>query len=330
MPSSSTRANGVSANSSPSSPPQQLSTTFVASSPGPSTPSWKAFLRLGNHSAKKLPSITDLKLDTGSLPSEATSATLTPLTPNHSLTPGSFASTDQRSSYNSSNTLSSDYNNNSGTQSALPASPSTPSYFTPRPGENDTDDHHTANGKSRSKSKADKQRILGRSNHKLPLTAHPSQSSFHPDTQSNSRSGPLSPKVIGANASRFIRRVASAPNAKGLFSLGSRSTSATTKNGLLSPGEAMPPVPQSDQGADSLESASSGASRGRSPRQGRAHSAIGGKTKDRVTNAHATTDGPGKVAFRRTYSSHSIKVKEVSSVIHRVLMAETDSNECFL
>lgn len=313
MPSSSSRSNGLSAHNSPTTPPQQLSATIVATSPGPSTPSWKAFLRLGNQSAKKLPSITDLKLDT-SIPSEPTSATLTPLTPNHSLTPGSFASTDQRSSYNSSNTLSSDYN--SGARSALPASPSTPSYFTPRPGENGIDDHHNANGKSRSKSKADKQRVLGRSNHKLPLTAHPSQSSFHPDTHSNSRSGPLSPRTIGANASRFIRRVASAPNAKGLFSLGSRSTSATTKNGLLSPGEPMPPVPQSDQGADSLEStSSSGASRGRSTRQGRTLSTTGGKTKDRVTNAHAASDGPGKVAFRRTYSSHSIKVKEASGVI---------------
>ncbi|CAL1702260.1 unnamed protein product [Somion occarium] len=309
MPASSNRTNGTS--SSPTSAHQQLSATYVAPPSGPSTPGWKAFLRLGNQSSKKLTSISDLKLDTGSLQSEATSATLTPLTPNPSLTPASFASTDQRSSYNSANTLSSDYN--TGAHSALPHSPSTPSYFTPHPGENGAEEHQDGNGRTRSKSKSDKQRILGRSNHKVPLTAHPSQSSFLPNTPpSASRSGPLSPKSIGANASRFIRRVASAPNAKGLFSLGSRSTSTTTKNGLLAPGEAIHTITQSDQGADSLESASSTASRGRPIRQGRANSTTSGvKTKDRITNAHTSTDGPGKVAFRRTYSSHSIKVKEV-------------------
>ncbi|KAI0092772.1 Pkinase-domain-containing protein [Irpex rosettiformis] len=107
-----------------------------------------------------------------------------------------------------------------------------------------------------------------------------------PSPPSASRPGPLSPKVLGANATRFIRRVASAPNAKGLFSLGSRSASGTTtKNGLLAPGEVVPSVPESDSSLDT--------------------------TKDRVASTNSTHDGPGKIAFRRTYSSHSIKVREV-------------------
>ncbi|KAJ3521972.1 hypothetical protein NM688_g8943 [Phlebia brevispora] len=138
---------------------------------------------------------------------------------------------------------------------------------------------------------------------------------FTPTTPpASSRSGPLSPKVIGANASRFIRRVASAPNAKGLFSLGSKSASGTTtKNGLLAPADVMPTIPHNEQGADSLETVSSASSRGRPTRQGRANSTsnVAKKTKDRVTSASAHNEGPGKIAFRRTYSSHSIKVKSV-------------------
>ncbi|RPD61915.1 Pkinase-domain-containing protein [Lentinus tigrinus ALCF2SS1-7] len=122
-----------------------------------------------------------------------------------------------------------------------------------------------------------------------------------PTPTTPSTRGPLSPKAIGANASRFIRRVASAPNAKGLFALGGRSShNATTKNGLLSPGDTVPPMPESnsEQGTNSLETLSS------------ASSNAGFKTKDRVTNTQ-TSEGPGKIAFRRTYSSHSIKVKSV-------------------
>ncbi|RDX53148.1 Pkinase-domain-containing protein [Lentinus brumalis] len=122
-----------------------------------------------------------------------------------------------------------------------------------------------------------------------------------PTPTTPSSRGPLSPKAFGANASRFIRRVASAPNAKGLFALGGRSNNnATTKNGLLSPGDTVPPMPESnsEQGTNSLETLSS------------ASSNLGFRTKDRVTNAQ-TLEGPGKIAFRRTYSSHSIKVKSV-------------------
>ncbi|KZT12977.1 Pkinase-domain-containing protein [Laetiporus sulphureus 93-53] len=140
---------------------------------------------------------------------------------------------------------------------------------------------------------------------KVPQTADPSQTSFSTvSPPRTSRSGPLSPKAFGANASRFIRRVASAPNAKGLFSLGSRSGSHT-RNGLLSPGDSLPPIPngtqESDRGTNSLETISSASTT----------SVSGNKTKDRVSNANMTVDEPGRVAFRRTYSSHSIKVKSV-------------------
>ncbi|KAH9943076.1 Pkinase-domain-containing protein [Epithele typhae] len=130
-----------------------------------------------------------------------------------------------------------------------------------------------------------------------------------PTTPSRS-GGPLSPKAIGANASRFIRRVASAPNAKGLFALGRSNGTTTTKNGLLSPGDSVPPMPESvsEQGTNSLETLSSATQVSR--------------TKDRVTNAQ-TLEGPGKIAFRRTYSSHSIKVKSVEvspSSFHKLKM----------
>ncbi|KAJ3485356.1 hypothetical protein NLI96_g5022 [Meripilus lineatus] len=236
------------------------------------------------------------------------------MSPIRTLTPGSIMSTDQRSSYNSSNTLSSDSIN--GANRRLPMRvPSSPSYFSSIPGEvHPVADHEHDKARSKSKSKSDKQRNLGQS-HKVPHTANASQMSFNqqgPSTPS-SRTGPLSPKAISAGASRFIRRVASAPNAKGLFSLGShRSSTISTKNGLLSPGDPLPPIPHADQGADSLETVSSSSSRGQPPRQARANSAVStGKTKERLPTSLSAPEGPGKVAFRRTYSNHSIKVKQV-------------------
>ncbi|KZT26991.1 Pkinase-domain-containing protein [Neolentinus lepideus HHB14362 ss-1] len=121
---------------------------------------------------------------------------------------------------------------------------------------------------------------------------------------------------MGASASRFIRRVASAPNAKGLFTLGSRS--ATTKNGFLAPDETAPPVPArsaatSDQ-ASSLETISSSSSRGDYPRRPiRANSNASAHTahKAKALASNGQVDGPGRMAFRRTYSSNSIKIRSV-------------------
>ncbi|KDQ64739.1 hypothetical protein JAAARDRAFT_118193 [Jaapia argillacea MUCL 33604] len=123
---------------------------------------------------------------------------------------------------------------------------------------------------------------------------------------------------MGASASRFIRRVASAPNAKGLFSLNSRSpATTTTRNGFLAPSEPLPPVPAglptpSEGMTSSLETTSSTSSRGGYPtRTGRAYSNASAYkgAKDRVANG--MVEGPGKMAFRRTYSSNSIKIRSV-------------------
>lgn len=283
-------------------------TLHTPPSPGPSSSGWKSLLKLGNYSSRKLANGSTLTLDTNIYHSESTSATLTPLTPTHALAPGASQPVDQRSSYNSS--LSTDSNSRPSKNSSL-RTPSTPSYFSQQPGEGiDTIKEGEEDGKLRGTIKADKLR-LGKS--RIPQTANASQMSFMPPSPpSASRASPLSPKVLGANATRFIRRVASAPNAKGLFSLGSRSASGTTtKNGLLAAAEVVPTIPQSDS---SLDTVSSMSSRGR-PTPIRTNSGPAPKTKDRVTSTNSTHDGPGKMPFRRTYSSHSIKVRQVSSII---------------
>ncbi|KAH9844046.1 Pkinase-domain-containing protein [Rhodofomes roseus] len=297
---------------SPALPHQQGIVRSASSGPHGGAPAWKSIFRIGSQSSKKLAgSITPLTVDTdGAFYTEPAT-----LTPNTSLTPHSVLSPDQRSSYTSSNTLSSD------SSKPLPSrtphrTPSTPAYMN---GHQDSSDVPPSNGhdvmRTRTKSKAEKPRLFGRT--KTPLTADPIQSGFPTINQpSSSKSGPLSPKAIGANASRFIRRVASAPNAKGLFL---RTTPGTnTRNGLLSPGDPSHTVHEnglSDQGTNSLETVSSASSRGHPVRpKHRAYSTTTidvSKTKDRVTNAQNPVDGPGRVAFRRTYSSHSIKVRSV-------------------
>ncbi|KAF7331948.1 AGC/RSK protein kinase [Mycena kentingensis (nom. inval.)] len=140
------------------------------------------------------------------------------------------------------------------------------------------------------------------------------------------RPTPLSPKAMGASASRFIRRVASAPNAKGLFS----SHRSTTRNGMLAPADPIPPLPNVsslEQGTDSLETLSSGSSRGRS-QQGRGNTLVA----PRVSNG--MLEGPGKVAFRRTYSSNSIKVRQVevgpSSFVKLKMLGKGDVGKVYL
>ncbi|KAH8824730.1 Pkinase-domain-containing protein [Flagelloscypha sp. PMI_526] len=126
-----------------------------------------------------------------------------------------------------------------------------------------------------SSGEAQPQRTLNRLQHKS------SDALRKNSTPTNFQNKPLSPKGMGASASRFLRRVASAPNAKGLFARGNGSS--TVKNGMLAPGSiAVPPVPQSQSA--SLETT-------------------------RIANG--LSDGPGKQPFRRTYSSNSIKVSQV-------------------
>ncbi|KAJ7068113.1 Pkinase-domain-containing protein [Mycena amicta] len=128
---------------------------------------------------------------------------------------------------------------------------------------------------------------------------------------------------MGASASRFIRRVASAPNAKGLFS----AHRSTTRNGMLAPADPIPPLPNVsslEQGTDSLETLSSSSSRG----QSRGNTLVA----PRVSNG--MLEGPGKVAFRRTYSSNSIKFRQVevgpSSFVKIKMLGKGDVGKVYL
>ncbi|KAF5388035.1 hypothetical protein D9615_000233 [Tricholomella constricta] len=297
------------------SSPQQLFTHPPQPSPR-SSHAWKSVFRFPNASSKKISAISpSLAVDTSLSPN--TSQTNTPLaTP--SLTPSSFLS-DHRSSYNSSNTHSSDSNGGRTPFNVGPHNRSYPPYRQPQHPKSTDALSVGSSTRPRTHTKSERQRMtLSRnptSPRAKPLTANPSQSSFtSPITPSKSRgNGPLSPKSMGASASRFIRRVASAPNAKGLFSLTSRSTS-TTKNGMLAPADIVPPLPSLvssslENGTDSLETMSSGSSRGPLSRSTPTISAGSPSTKARVSSGLA--EGPGKIAFRRTYSSNSIKVRQV-------------------
>lgn len=143
---------------------------------------------------------------------------------------------------------------------------------------------------------------------------------------------------MSATASRFIRRVASAPNAKGLFNLGSRQSPVATKNGLLAPG-AMTPVTvsrngiptshtKSGEGTSSIETVSSASSSSRAPR------AVSTPALPKVSENDSPVRGANRAAFRRTYSSNSIKVKSVevgpSSFQKIKLLGRGDVGKVFL
>ncbi|RDB22507.1 Serine/threonine-protein kinase nrc-2 [Hypsizygus marmoreus] len=297
------------------SPSQHLFTTPPQQSPR-SSHAWKSVFRLPNVSSKKLSSnIPPLAVDTSLVPNSNIPST--PATATSSLTPSPFLS-DQRSSYNSSNTQSSDSNGGRTPFHPGAQNRSYPPYHQ-QPHPKSTDALSAGpSARTRTHTKSERQRMNLSRNPNSPrvnlMTAHPSQSSFaSPTTPSKARNGTLSPRSMGASASRFIRRVASAPNAKGLFSLGSRSTSATTKNGLLAPGDVVPPMPSLvssslENGTDSLETMSSGSSRGATSRLAPPGTASP-STKSRFSSG--LVEGPGKIAFRRTYSSNSIKVRQV-------------------
>ncbi|KAJ7667833.1 AGC/RSK protein kinase [Mycena polygramma] len=255
-----------------------------------SPPAWKSVFRFANSSSRKLAATgPPLSLDTHSLAVSANGRGRTPLTPTPSLTPASFLSEHRSSSSNSSNTRSSDSN------PALAPARGSQVRMQPRHQQSVDALSVAASSKSRSRQKQPLSRSPSTALFSKPSTAGPSQPSFAlPPVQSTSRAGPLSPKAMGASATRFIRRVASAPNAKGLFS--SSRLSSTTKNGMLAPADPVPPLPNGvsnslEHGTDSLETISSGSSRGR-PHQGRGNTL----TTPRVNNG--MLEGPGKVAFR--------------------------------
>ncbi|KAJ3883133.1 AGC/RSK protein kinase [Lentinula edodes] len=314
------------------------------SSPTPKSPShgispthtWKSVFRFANGSSRKLSAnSSSLTLDT-SLATSSTGGPPTPHTPNPSLTPASLVS-DQRSSYNSSRSPSSDSHRVTPNQLTYQKAPVKSSSGILRP--QHSVDALSTPARTRPRTKSEKQRTaLSRiPGSAKPRTADPSHTSFTitPPSTSSSRPGPFTPKSVGASASRFIRRVASAPNAKGLFNLGSRTTSATTKNGLLAPAEAVPPLPSSstEHGTDSLETLSSGSSRDRLSRPDGFHGAsLSPSTQTRVSNGQI--EGPGKIAFRRTYSSNSIKVRQVevgpSSFLKVKMLGKGDVGKVYL
>lgn len=282
-------------------------------------PSWKSVFRFPSSSSKKLPiNGSPLLLQTQALPVSAhSSVSHTPVTPTPSLNAVSYLS-DQRTSYNSSLTQSSDSNGSQTSRGpyvtlqsrayshySQPKSPEALSAATLSRSRQHTKSERTRPSNTR----------LPPSPRIVPLTADPSQVPSLPTPSRSRTNGPLSPKSVSASASRFIRRVASAPNAKGLFSMGSRSSYATTKNGLLAPSDNVPPLPQlvsssSDQGEDSLETVSSGSSRGRISRLNTPMTApVNGLNG--VASQRGLPPPAGKVAFRRTYSSNSIKVRQV-------------------
>jgi protein-serine/threonine kinase len=289
--------------------------------PSPSSHSWKSVFLRRHPSSKKLASnsvnSSSLTLDTRTLSSQANGISKSPITSGSSLTPASVMSVDPRSSYNSSNTQSSD--SNPGAQSRLyltqPQRPYT--SYQSQPSSPDVLSASLPKSRTRTRSEKYSQRAaLGRSP-QAPQTAQP-LASFSPRSPAfgHRQGGPPASKSMGA-LPRFIRRVASAPNAKDLFSPKTRSGFTTTKNGLLVPAETVPPVPvmpsttSSEQGTelgtDSLETSSSGSSRRRSARPTRGHNSM---PNQKTSNGH--TEEPEKAAFRRTYSSNSIKVRSVS------------------
>ncbi|KAF9484005.1 Pkinase-domain-containing protein [Pholiota conissans] len=309
----------------PSLPHTPTATSSAASHQSPRTQSaWKSVFRFPNASFKKLsvpPSPSLFESPLISTPTHG-SVSQTPLASTASLAPASYlTSSDQRSSYNSSSTQSSESNLNQAPRGGLYHSP--PSAYSPYYSQTKSSDGLSGAPPPRSRQHTKSERARPNISRlqpstvpPLPITADGTQPTYPqtpPVPQRSRTNGPLSPKSVGASASRFIRRVASAPNAKGLFSMGSRS-GATTKNGLLAPADTVPPLPplvssSSDQGQESsLETVSSGSSRGRMSRLLAPPSTA---PLNNVANQHGLPQVPGKIAFRRTYSSNSIKVRQV-------------------
>ena len=276
-------------------------------SPGPRPQSaWKSVFRFPNSSSKKLPSNGT---SSETLSHSPVYFNVAPVTPNLSIIPVSDLS-DQRSSYNSSNTQSSDSIGimSSGGRYETQRKDTYPLYSSPK----STD----TSSRSRQHTKSERTRPITTMSRVKQQAGNASQLSCPATTITPTYprlrlNGPLSPKSMGATASRFIRRVASAPNAKGLFSIGSKSLPAT-KNGFLAPADTisplLPPISSSmEQGTDSLETLSSGSSRGQISRAIHTSTPPYGK----LTSGLTLPPVPGKTAFRRTYSSNSIKVRQV-------------------
>jgi len=350
------------AHSETSPPKQGLLTPATPTSPH----SWRTLFRAPSMNALRKQS-TNLTLDTAAGPqqhptgpqlAQPRAEASQPSTPTFELTldsrPGSAqrlgpmtpASAGGRDSYNSSMsieslgqqlppTLNPSASATTTTTTTTITATSTPSATTPHTA------HPTRPEPARSESKYGS--LLSRSRSKIALALQTSSQDSTPAdaTRSPARGpmSPLSPKAVG----RFIRRVASAPNAKGLFTSGaSRSANGgppTTKNGLLSPYD-VPPVPELTDGSrtnsendNSLETdASPGSSRGRAPPVRSLSADMLGKKRSTDKLKAATATGPqpvgsgpapGRAVFRRTYSSNSIKVKQVRTPLPDMTVDQT-------
>ncbi|GAA5895290.1 hypothetical protein JCM8208_005964 [Rhodotorula glutinis] len=120
---------------------------------------------------------------------------------------------------------------------------------------------NSSSSSSSAKAKGDKYRSLSRSNRSghatesplgVPQTASPTQAGFRIASQPAATSTPSSSSGGGgSSAARFLRRVASAPNAKALFggggifgsSAGQSMPYPSSKNAFLSPSQRTEPVP---------------------------------------------------------------------------------------
>ncbi|KAB5593854.1 Protein-serine/threonine kinase [Ceratobasidium theobromae] len=247
-----------------------------------------------------------------------TTPTATPTTDTHVVcaSPSVVPTTpnDDRYSYNSSETRSSDSGGaRKGRTGRVPRGSQTPST-------SPCVSRSTSSQALKNSVQPDKFRSLGRSDSK-PATANSSQHSITIPNSPSTKHAPLSPRSMGASASRFIRRVASAPNAKNMFSINT-SFKSSTRNGLLSPGldPSIPPVPSFLSGPGtphekvpaSPESSRPPSSRSFVTRASRAMSAsVNGKQKHLSPNDRSNADGMGRAQFRRTYSSNSIKIRSV-------------------
>lgn len=290
-----------------SSSNQRFNGNGLLDSPRSPNSNWKSIFRLPNSSSKKLNTHnTSLTLDT-----QLDSTTGGIASNTHSIAPSHIS--DPRSSCNSLYSQSTDSNSAATSRTPYSSTSQNNSYPAPSNQHQPTikevpppvPPSHAVPTKKGS-NKSEKQRLTSsRSHGQVPrprvqtTNIPPPLGISKPPSSSRSKiNTPLSPKAMGATASRFIRRVASAPNAKGLFTLGSRSGSST-RNGLLAPDD-VPPVPPLviEKGVDSLETTSSSSSKGRLRPPPSAPS----------TPINGSREPP---AFRRTYSSNSIKVRQV-------------------
>lgn len=231
------------------------------------------------------------------------------------------ASSQEHGSYHSSRSSGSDHQSRSpvvphhsassyrnGNGGALVGSPSSYKPANPLPASTNTSSASPVQVPRRQRS-GFLSRKLSSAKPQGPQTAQPSQQSFQQSALSPSHQlgngiagGPIpaSPKSSIGSAARFLRRVASAPNAKGL--LNPRNPASTTKNGMLAPSlEVPPPMPaaSSDKGV-SIETNSSQSS------------ARGSRTNRSLTASSVQKiDPPPRQAFRRTYSSNSMKHRAV-------------------